>query len=222
MGMKPLKSESPQWKRLAKQLVPERVREHLRELRQLSGAERRAHLGVTLRRLASVPRGIPPLDENGSVLFVCYGNIIRSALAAVLMREHGRVLGNRMCRVESAGLAAKPGREADPRAIAAGRSLGVDLMAHRAQPVTQALVDDATVIYVMDRLNEAKLLARFPAAAPKLRRLGTFAPADDGDVIADPYVLDAEAVAAVAARIDRATRALVAALAARAAATRGP
>jgi len=222
MGMKPLKSQSPRWKRLAKRLVPERVQEHLRELRQLSGAERRAHLGVTLRRITSVPRRIPPLDENGSVLFVCYGNIIRSALAAALMRDHGRVLGNRLCRVESAGLAAKPGRPADPRAIAAGRALGVDLVDHRAQPVTRALVDDATVIYVMDRLNEAKLLARFPDAAPKLRRLGALALAEDGDVIADPYVLDSEAVAAVARRIDHATRALVAELASRAAGRRAP
>jgi len=78
------------------------------------------------------------------------------------------------------------------------------------------------VIYVMDRLNEAKLLARFPDAAPKLRRLGALALADDGDVIADPYVLDAEAVVAVARRIDRATRALVAELASRAGGTRAP
>jgi protein-tyrosine phosphatase len=221
MGMKPLKLHSPRWKRLAKQLVPERVQEHLRELRQLSGPERRAHLGVTLRRIASGPGEIPALDENGTVLFVCYGNIIRSALAAVLMREHGRVLGSRMCRVESAGLGAKAGREADSRAIAAGKALGVDLVDHRAQPVTRELVDRATVIYVMDRLNEAKLLARFPDATPKLRRLGALAPEEHDDVIADPYVLDAAAVAAVAARIDRATRALVAELARRAADTRG-
>ena len=150
------------------------------------------------------------------MLFVCYGNIIRSALAAALTRRHAAALGVEFDRVESAGLAARAGREADARAIAAGRAIGVDLGDHRAQPLSRALVDDASVVYVMDRLNEAQLLARFPDAAPKLRRLGALAITEDGDVIADPYALDAHAVAAAAARIDRATRELVAELARRA------
>jgi protein-tyrosine-phosphatase len=76
---------------------------------------------------------------------------------------------------------------------------------HRAQPLTQALVDDAHVIFVMDRLNEAKVLVRFPNARGKLRRLGTLALDGGSDVIADPYVDDTAAVAIVAERIDRAT-----------------
>jgi low molecular weight protein-tyrosine phosphatase len=217
MGMEPLKSESPRWKRIARRLVPARLQEHLRELRELSGAERRAHLGAIVRRLASPASPVPPsLDANGSILFVCYGNIIRSALAAALTRRHGAALDVKLDRVQSAGLGARAGREADARAVAAGRGLGVDLADHRAQPLSRALVDGATVIYVMDRMNEAQLLARFPDAAPKLRRLGALAITEDGDVIGDPYVLDAEAVAAVAARIDRATRELVAELARRA------
>jgi len=217
MGMEPLKSEPPRWKRLVKRLVPARLQEHLRELRELSSAERRAHLGATLRRFASTQATVPPsLDASGSILFVCYGNIIRSALAAALTRRHAAALDITFDRVRSAGLAARAGREADARAVAAGRALGVDLTSHRAQPVDRALVDDAAVIYVMDRMNEAQLLARFPDAAPKLRRLGALAMTEDGDVIEDPYVLDAAAVAAVAERIDRATRELVVELARRA------
>ena len=224
--MKPLKSSSESgatkssgasWKRIARGLLPASVQNHRRELRGLSGAERRAHVSVTLRRLVSTPSPVPPtLDAKGSVLFVCYGNIIRSALAAALTRRHSDVTGVALTHVVSAGLAARPGREADARAVAAGRALGVDLAAHRAQPLTQALVDEASVIYVMDRLNEAKLLARFPEAARKMRRLGSLAKTDNEDVIEDPYVLDAAAVAAVAARIDKATRALVAELSRRA------
>jgi protein-tyrosine-phosphatase len=221
--MKPLKSKSPSWKRIASQFLPARLQNHLRELRGLSPAERRAHVSVTLRRFASAPDAIPQsLNANGSVLFVCYGNIIRSALAAALTRHHGESSGIALTRVESAGLAARPGREADARAVTAGRSLGVDLTEHRAQPVTRSLVDDASVIYVMDRLNEAKLLAQFPDAASKTRRLGSLAPTDDGDVIEDPYVLDAAAVASVAARIDQATRALVHELTRRAGRTSTP
>ena len=210
MHMEPLKPNAPRWKRFAKQLIPARLQEHLRELRGLSPAERRAHLGTTLRRLTGSQPPIPAeLDGRGSVLFVCYGNIIRSALAAALTQRYCSQAGVAFTAIRSAGLGARPGREADARAVAAGRSLGVDLTGHRAQPLTRELVHEATVIYVMDRLNEAQLLARFPDAAPKLHRLGALAAAGDGDVIADPYVLDADAVAAAAARIDRATRALI-------------
>lgn len=215
--MKPLKGTAPLWKRVVLRLVPTHVQEHLRELRGLSGAERQAHLGVTWQRFAGRTTAVPPsLDDGGTVLFVCYGNIIRSALAEAMTRRHSTAAGIRLERVKSAGLAAQPGREADARAVAAGGALGIDLRSHRAQPLTRALVDEASVIYVMDRLNEAQLLARFPDAGPKLRRLGGLAVIDGDDIIADPYVLNADAVAAVAARIDRATRALVVEIARRA------
>lgn len=217
MRKDPLKSASSRWKRLAQRLLPPRVQEHLRELRELSAAERRAHLGMTLRRFTAARAPIPPeVGGSGTILFVCHGNIIRSALAGALARHHSGTLANDFPRVTSAGLAARPGREADARAVAAGRALGVDLSAHRAQALTRELVDEAAVIFVMDRLNEAQLLARFPDATRKLRRLGALAVMGDDDVIADPYVLDADAVSAVAVRIDRAVRALVEELARRA------
>jgi protein-tyrosine-phosphatase len=218
MPTEPLKASAPRWKRLARQLLPARVQEHLLELRELSGAERRAHVATTLRRLligrgATIPLSLGPSDV---VVFVCHGNIIRSALAEALMRRHGTAAGVSFDRIVSAGLAARPGREADPRAVAAARALGVDLAAHRAQPFTAELAERASVIFVMDRLNEARLLARFPQASAKLRRLGALAATEEGDVIADPYVLDAAAVAAVASRIDRATNAIVREIARRA------
>ena len=210
MQMDPLKPSVLGWKRLAQRLIPARAQEHLQELRGLSPVERRAYLGNMFRRLAGAPKPIPPaLDQGGTVLFVCYGNIIRSALAAACTQRYCAEAGIAFAAVRSAGVGARAGREADSRAVAAGRSLGVDLTAHRAQALTRALVDEASVIYVMDRLNEAQLLARFPDAAPKLHRLGALAAAVDGDVIPAPYVLDADAVAAVAVRIDRAARALV-------------
>jgi len=217
MSMKPLKSESSSWKRFAKRLVPAPVRARLRELRALSGSERRAHVSASLRRIAGAPAPVPAtLAPDGALLFVCHGNIIRSALAAALAHRHADSLGISETRIASAGLSARPGREADARAVAAGQTFGVDLREHRAQPLTRELVDAASVIYVMDRLNEAQTLARFPDATSKVRRLGALALTNDGDVIPDPYVLDAAAVASVAERIDRATLQLMRELARRA------
>jgi protein-tyrosine-phosphatase len=171
---------------------------------------------TTVRRLFGTSDAVPATVQSSDViLFVCHGNIIRSALAAELTRHHAAAMGIQHDRVTSAGVFAKAGREADARAVAAGASLGVDLSAHRAQPLSAPLIESAAVVYVMDRLNEAELLARFPQAESKLRRLGALATDEHGDIIADPYVLDAAAVAAVAQRIDRATRAMVQELARR-------
>lgn len=213
MRSEPLKAKpvtsGAAWKRLVARALPGGVAERLRELRALSGPERRAHVGMMVRRLLrrdpALPRGVSP---DGTVLFVCYGNIIRSALAEALYRRHAAALWSAPVRVLSAGMRAKPGREADARAVAAGRSLGVDLTSHRAQPLTQSLVEEASVIFVMDRLNEAQLFARFPDARAKVRRLGALAKTEGSDVIGDPYVLNDAAVAAAAERIDRATAAL--------------
>ena len=209
-----LKSSTPVLRRLAARVLPSSVVEHLRELRDLSGAERRAHVTTTLRRLAGRPAPVPEaLEPGGCVVFVCHGNIIRSALAEALVRRYATERGVACDRVRSAGLSARPGREADPRAVAAGAALGVELGAHRAQPLTAELVNEAQAIYVMDRLNEAKLLARFPQAAGKVRRLGALALDDvHADVIGDPYAYGADAVTSAAARIDVAARALVAEL----------
>ena len=220
MTAEPLKANTPRWKKLARQLLPSRLQERIREFRELSTPARRAHVRTAVKRLLGRPAPIPPtLRSSDTILFVCHGNIIRSALAAELTRHHAKAFGLTCDGIVSGGVFAKAGREADARAVAAGANLGIDLSTHRAQPLTPPLIESASVIYVMDRLNEAELLARFPKAESKLRRLGAVGSGDRDDVIADPYVLDAAAVAAVAERIDRATRVLARELAQR---TRDP
>jgi low molecular weight protein-tyrosine phosphatase len=222
MDAGPLKSKLPEkmpntkaatWRSAAALVLPDKVVGYIRELRSLTRPEQRAHLGFVLHRLVSRERTLPEgTTRDSAVLFVCYGNIIRSALAEALYRRHATALWSAPVVVQSAGLEARPGREADARAVAAGRELGVDLASHKAQPLTPELVDGAHVIFVMDRLNEAKLLARFPSARSKLRRLGALAARGSSDIIPDPYVLDAAAVAAAARRIDAATEALATAI----------
>ena len=102
------------------------------------------------------------------VVFVCHGNIIRSPMAAELLRQQAAGA----LEVLSAGLHATPGKQADPRARSIAPEFGVSLEAHRAQPLTTDLVSKADAIFVMDALNEAKLLDRFPEATTKICPLG--------------------------------------------------
>jgi protein-tyrosine-phosphatase/predicted ATP-grasp superfamily ATP-dependent carboligase len=107
-----------------------------------------------------------------AILCVCHGNIIRSPMAAALLRK---CLGNATApSVTSAGLFAELGKPADVRARTASQSLGIFLDQHRAQPLTADLAEGADLILVMDFENEAVLLSRFPQARTKTFLLGAF------------------------------------------------
>lgn len=165
-------------------LLPRALRVRLTELRELTPYERRLYLRAWLRDRRGVRRALP--DRMRSILVICHGNIMRSALGDALLRRAAE--GHDALVIRSAGVGAIPGRPADPRARRIAAALGVSLEEHRSQPVTRALVDEADLILAMDLLNEARLLARFPSAAGRLRLLGEFDPNPGRAEIPDPYL----------------------------------
>lgn len=109
--------------------------------------------------------------KTRSIVFVCKGNIIRSPMAAALVR---RLLGEGypQTAISSAGLSARSENPADGRARIAAADFGISLEAHRAQPFTQELGERADAIVVMDLQDEAMLLSRFPHLGHKAFLLG--------------------------------------------------
>lgn len=94
--------------------------------------------------------------------------------------------------VTSAGINAKPGTGADPRAAAYARTLGLSLADHRAQAFDYALVSRADLIVALDHGIEAEILARAPSGHDRVVLLGGV---DLGGVyrgtdIPDPYAAD--------------------------------
>jgi protein-tyrosine phosphatase len=139
------------------------------------------------QRFAGLWRGRPTIPGGvRSILFVCHGNIIRSPMAAALMRKY--LSGaDRQLFIASAGLHARPGREADRRALLVSRELGISLDDHRAQQLTSDMVRDTDVIFVMDFLNEAELLGRYPWAKRKVFLIGACILEAPSIAVADPY-----------------------------------
>jgi protein-tyrosine-phosphatase len=139
-------------------------------------------------------RGLAPATTR-RVLFVCYGNICRSAYAEALGRS---LLPGR--EVRSAGFHRKTGRPSPATLAAEAARDGVDLSAHRSRLLDREMVDWADLILVMDLDNAARLREAFPAAAGKALLLGAFErPASGAGVLArgdetidDPYQFDAE------------------------------
>jgi protein-tyrosine phosphatase len=121
------------------------------------------------------------------VLFVCYGNIMRSPFASGYLAQRGAA-GRHTMQVRSAGYYQRTGRPADVRAVAASRQWGVDLSSHRSRKLDDDLIEWADVILVMDRPNLTAVRRSYPAAAAKTYLLGSFGDDAVADVeIADPF-----------------------------------
>ncbi|MEI6239415.1 MAG: Sua5/YciO/YrdC/YwlC family protein [Planctomycetia bacterium] len=115
----------------------------------------------TLRRLSSL-----------MVLFVCTGNTCRSPMAETIFKQ---LVAERLgCRAEevdrhgvvvaSAGIAAWGGGAASAGAVEAMREFGADLSGHESQPVTDALVRQADIIWTMTASHRAAVLTQYPEA----------------------------------------------------------
>lgn len=113
------------------------------------------------------------------ILTVCIGNICRSPLAEVALRQALPA----DWQVWSAGLQALVGMPADPTSKAIAQEQGLDLSGHRAQQLTPWMTQQADVILVMEDAHTRMLLQTAPTARGKVFRLGHVGRYD----IADPY-----------------------------------
>src|SRR2546429_4053347 len=107
-----------------------------------------------------------------SVLFVCTGNICRSPIAEGLFR---RLIGNRGdIDVVSAGVHAVRGQPPSLYAVQVCAEDGTDISGVRSQPLTAALVDQATHIFAMTGAHLESIQTLFPQTAEKTFLLREF------------------------------------------------
>lgn len=112
------------------------------------------------------------------VLVVCVGNICRSPMAEGLLKT---LLPD--AQILSAGLAALVGHGADPIAVSIMGDAGVDITAHRARMLTDAMAREADLILVMDEQQKQEIARQYPYTRGKVFRLAEAAKKD----IPDPY-----------------------------------
>lgn len=104
-----------------------------------------------------------------TVVFVCHGNIMRSAFAAAWARAHSAGMG---AEILSAGTHATSERHAQASAIAVAEALGCPLLEHRATPLSEIRPADDVLFVCMDLANEANTMARFRAHAHRVFLIG--------------------------------------------------
>lgn len=122
-----------------------------------------------------------------AVLFICTGNLFRSAIAEGVMGQALREAGLDHIEVASAGTAAALGLPAASTAVRVCAEHGIDLSGHRSQPLTAALIRRADLILGMEESHTQAARALAPEAAPRIHLLRRFAPQGPAEEeIADP------------------------------------
>lgn len=94
------------------------------------------------------------MGKANSVLFVCYGNINRSALADVLSRGY---LEDSGMKVLSAGFHQNAERPADPVMVDIAAANGVNLGQLRSSTVTPKLLHSSDIIFIMEKSHYDRL-----------------------------------------------------------------
>lgn len=160
-------------------------------VRALQGAARRWAIKRYLERESDRVERLASakVATDGRLVFVCHGNIMRSAYAAKVARRACPELAN---RIISGGTHASQGSAAQESAIRVGRELDAPLDDHASAPVEYLALSASDVVVCMDALNEAEVLAQFPQLAHRVFRVGdlerTPATASHGDrEVLDPY-----------------------------------
>jgi protein-tyrosine-phosphatase/predicted ATP-grasp superfamily ATP-dependent carboligase len=178
-------------KKLLRAVIPSRLLSFVYRCRRLGTSGALVYVNRRLARILPIRQKqfSRVSGRTSCILFVCYGNIIRSPMAAALLRRQLENIDSaHEIWIASAGTSAKPGG-ADPRACEVATEFGITLESHRTQPLTADVIRRADVIFVMDFLNEAELLGRYPEAAPKVFLLGENAQrlGSEPAEIKDPY-----------------------------------
>lgn len=154
-------------------------------------------LALSYGQSAFVPRADLSLARR--LVFVCHGNICRSAYADVLARETG-------LRTASFGLSTTSGKTAHPPVQAAARELGVDLSRHRTTAIADFVPEPGDLLLAMEVRQLAKLRRDPAMLGLQMDLLGRFAGVPH---LHDPYLLNEDYLRICLQRIDRAVKRLV-------------
>lgn len=155
------------------------------------------------------------------LLFVCHGNVARSAAAEVIARRMIRTSSG--WTVSSAGVGALVGHPMADNVAASLRRRGYDPSAHVSKQVNSHMVEQADLTVCMEYAQRERLVDESPAAVRRIFVFGQLeriarsaprrvvglahavlhqAPATSRDDVADPFRLGAQAAEEAVTRLE--------------------
>lgn len=135
-------------------------------------------------------RAIRSLPPEPTVTILCLGNICRSPMAERYLRHRASENGGSLS-VRSAGFIQIEDRPSPPLAVETAAEYGVDLSGHRSTVVSESMLHESDVVFIMDLYNRLRVRDEF-GDLDHTYFLSAFGP-DDGIEIRDPYGGDAAA-----------------------------
>jgi protein-tyrosine phosphatase len=129
------------------------------------------------------------------ILFLCYGNICRSPLAAALAEKRLSSI-----TIDSAGFHEQTGRICPQKILGIGKSFGIDLSFHCSARVTHDKLANADLVIAMDLENLNRLRQEFPGMENRTTLLGLFGTPGTLN-IADPYLADEAATSRICEQV---------------------
>lgn len=146
------------------------------------------------------------------ITFVCHGNICRSPMGEQVARAWAERAGLDV-RVDSAGVSAEEyGNPIDPRAAKVLRAHGYEVGTHRAQQVSEKLINDSALVLAFEPYHLRRMQYLAPTAA-NLHLVTDFDPdAEPGSGIDDPWYGSASGFEDTLAAIEAAMPGILAAL----------
>ena len=123
-----------------------------------------------------------------NILFVCTANISRSFLSEKLFKNE--ILKHQIndIGVASAGVMAMSGSPADPKMVQYLDSLGISPDEHASQPLSEANMEWADLVLVMEKKHYQRIQSLFPDSIYKVEMLGKYVSMDGSeDDIVDPF-----------------------------------
>ena len=123
-----------------------------------------------------------------NILFVCTGNISRSYLASMLLRDEVSKHNLNNIVIESAGTSAYPGYSGDPKMVEYLLEIGVPVDDHQTRQIQEEHVEWADLILVMEKRHRSFIEEQWPEQKDKVELLGKYISLDMAeDDVVDPY-----------------------------------
>jgi len=125
------------------------------------------------------------LKQSKNILFLCYGNINRSAAAEYIYLQQNTIP---KLKVQSAGFHPIDKRPADPNMISIAQENGVDMLSSSSSIVDTQMLDTADMIFAMEIEHLIRLNSEHPQYSDKAYLLGSLNPDPKSPLeISDPY-----------------------------------
>ena len=99
------------------------------------------------------------MSKPGIIIVVCTANICRSPMAAALLQHALAAQPEplRSFKIISAGVAARAGDPVSENSVLALKKVGLDISKHTSRPLTQKMMDEASLVLGMTESHRAMI-----------------------------------------------------------------